>query len=338
VTLTVTDVNGNVSTATATVTVEDNIAPVASAQNVTVQLDADGNGSTTAALVNNGSSDACGIASLALSQTDFNCSHAGAPYFVVLTVTDVNGNVSTATATVTVEDNIAPVASAQNVTVQLGADGNGSTTAELVDNGSSDACDILSLALSKTDFDCSHVGAPYFVTLTVTDVNSNVSSATATVTVEDNINPTAICQNLTVELDASGNGSITATQVDNGSFDNCGISTISLDNSTFTCADLGSDNTVTLTVLDVNGNESTCTSTITVEDNINPEISAAGVNVYLDENGVGSLSVEGAASDVTDNCSETWTVRNSSEKLQETFEMWTYRRMLKFSLTRHLTN
>ncbi|MBK9329266.1 MAG: hypothetical protein IPM95_08115 [Sphingobacteriales bacterium] len=37
-------------------------------QNVTVQLDNTGNGSTTAAAVDNGSSDACGI-SLALSKT-----------------------------------------------------------------------------------------------------------------------------------------------------------------------------------------------------------------------------------------------------------------------------
>ncbi|MBT5528281.1 MAG: T9SS type A sorting domain-containing protein, partial [Cytophagia bacterium] len=88
-------------------TVVDGVAPVAIAQNVTVQLDATGNGSTTAAAVDNVSTDACGIASLALSQTDFDCSEVG-PNNVTLTVTDVNGNVSTATATVTVEDNIFP--------------------------------------------------------------------------------------------------------------------------------------------------------------------------------------------------------------------------------------
>ncbi|MBK9329260.1 MAG: hypothetical protein IPM95_08085 [Sphingobacteriales bacterium] len=49
---------------------------------------------TTAAAVDNGSSDACGI-SLALSKTTFNCGNVGANA-VVLTVTDVNGNTSTA--------------------------------------------------------------------------------------------------------------------------------------------------------------------------------------------------------------------------------------------------
>ena len=118
----------------------DKTPPVVLTQNVTVQLDASGNGSTTAALVNNGSSDACGIKSMVLSKTAFTCSDiATNPNVVTLTVTDNNGNVSTATATVTVVDAIAPVAIAKNVTVQLDATGNGSTTAALVNNGSSDA-------------------------------------------------------------------------------------------------------------------------------------------------------------------------------------------------------
>ena len=61
-TLTVTDVNTNSSTCSATVTIQDNVAPIAVCQNVTVQLDNTGNGSTTAAAVNNGSSDNCAIA------------------------------------------------------------------------------------------------------------------------------------------------------------------------------------------------------------------------------------------------------------------------------------
>ena len=71
--MTVTDNNGNASTCTAIVTVEDNVAPEAICQDVTVQLDASGNGSTTPALVDNGSNDACGIASMTLDVMDFDC-------------------------------------------------------------------------------------------------------------------------------------------------------------------------------------------------------------------------------------------------------------------------
>jgi len=270
VTLTVTDVNGNVSTVDADVTVEDNVDPIAISQDVTVQLDATGSGSTTAALVDNGSNDACGIATLIVSQTDFDCSHVGTNT-VTLTVTDVNGNVSTVDADVTVEDNVDPTAISQDVTVQLDAAGNGSTTAALVDNGSNDACGIDTLIVSQTNFDCSHVGINT-VTLTVTDVNGNVSTVDADVTVEDNVDPIAISQDVTVQLDATGNGSTTAALVDNGSNDACGIASLTLDKTSFDCSNVGIPNPVILTVTDVNGNSSTATANVTVEDDICPTV------------------------------------------------------------------
>lgn len=175
-----------IDTCTATVTVIDNTAPVALCQDITVQLDASGNASITAADVNGGSNDACGIQSLSVSQTQFNCLHAGGNT-VTLTVTDNNGNVSTCNATVNVEDNVAPTAICQNVTVQLDGSGNGSTTAAAVDNGSTDPCGIASLSLDNTEFTCSDVGSGNTVTLTVTDVHGNSSTCTAIVTVNTDL-------------------------------------------------------------------------------------------------------------------------------------------------------
>ena len=51
------------------------------------------------------------------------------------------------------------------------------------------------------DFNCNLVGANT-ITLTVTDDGNNMATCTATVTVEDNINPTALCQEHFIELDA----------------------------------------------------------------------------------------------------------------------------------------
>jgi hypothetical protein len=48
------------------------------------------------------------------------------------------------------------------------------------------------------------------------------------VTVEDTIPPVAICQDITVQLDATGNASITGADIDNGSNDNCGIASLSV--------------------------------------------------------------------------------------------------------------
>ena len=85
----------------------------------------------------------------------------------------------------------------------------------------------------------------------------------------DTISPAAVCQDIVVQLDASGNASIVASQVNDGSSDECGIDNIAIDVSTFDCSNVGA-NTVELTVTDVNGNVSTCTSTVTIEDNVNP--------------------------------------------------------------------
>src|SRR5207247_1515320 len=259
VTLTVTGNNGNSATCTATVRVEDSVAPVAVCQDLTIELDATGHATITPEQINNGSSDASGIASLSLDKTNFDCANIGTNT-VTLTVTDNTGNSATCTATVTVVDSVAPVAVCQGLTVQLDATGHATITPDQINNGSSDACGIASLSLDKTSFDCSNVGTNT-VTLTVTDNNGNVSTCTAnanlspctaTVTVVDSVAPVAVSQDLTVQLDATGHATITPDQINNGSSDACGIASLSLDKTSFDCSNVA-PNTVTLTVTDNNG-------------------------------------------------------------------------------------
>ncbi|PCH68486.1 MAG: hypothetical protein COC06_09410 [Bacteroidales bacterium] len=94
--------------------------------------------------------------------------------------------------------------------------------------------------------------------------------------------PNAICKDHTVSLDASGNASITPTNINNGSND---LETaesdliLSLDKRDFTCADLG-DNTITLSVNDLDGNISTCTSTLTVQDLVAPSLLNLNAEYY----------------------------------------------------------
>jgi PKD repeat protein len=299
VTLTVTDQSGNVSTCTATVTVQEAVLPTAICQNITVQLNAAGSATITAAQIDNGSSDNCGIQSITVSPSVFDCSDIG-PNLVTLTVTDLSGNTATCTATVTVQDNIAPTAICQNIIVQLNSAGNATITAAQINNGSSDNCGIQSIAVAPDAFSCADLGANT-VTLTVTDINGNIATCSANVTVEDNIAPTAVCQSITVQLDAAGNATITAAQIDNGSSDNCGIQSITVAPSTFTCGDLGV-NTVTLTVTDASGNATTCSATVTVEDNIAPTAICQNITVQL--NGAGNATLLAAQIDngSADNC------------------------------------
>src|SRR5439155_1594680 len=187
----------------------------------TVVLDANGHGTLAAADVNDQSSDACGIKSLSVSPSSFTCANAG-PNTVTLTVTDNNNNVATCTATVTVVDNTLPTAKCKAATVVLDANGHGTLAAADVNDESSDACGIKSLSVSPSTFTCANVG-PNTVTLTVTDNNNNVATCTATVTVVDNTLPTAKCKAATVVLDASGQATVNAADVDNGSSDNCAV-------------------------------------------------------------------------------------------------------------------
>ncbi|HBC05844.1 MAG TPA: hypothetical protein DC015_17025, partial [Aequorivita sp.] len=266
VTLTVTDVNGNSSTCTTIVTVEDNVSPVANcAAPFTIQLDANGMASITVADIDNGSTDACGIASSSIDITDFDCSNVG-PNTVTLTVTDVNGNSSQCTTIVTVEDSIPPtIVCPGDITVNSAA-GICSAAVSFPMPFTLDNCGVDTVVQTMGDPSGSQfpVGVNT-IEFTATDVNGNVSICSFTITVIDNEAPIAICQNITIQLDASGNASITAADVDGGSTDNCGVANISIDIDTFDCSNVG-DNNVILTVTDVNGNISTCTAIVTVED------------------------------------------------------------------------
>jgi hypothetical protein len=182
--VTVTDHNGCTANANASVILYDVIKPVVITKNISIDLDATGNVTITASQVNNGSNDACGIASMTLDKSTFNCSNKG-NNTVVLTVTDVNGNVEIGNATVTINDVTNPIALCKAVTKVLS---NGMATIALsdIDNGSSDACGIASRTLSKTSFNCSNIGSNT-VTLTVTDMNGNVSTCTSNVTITGSV-------------------------------------------------------------------------------------------------------------------------------------------------------
>jgi hypothetical protein len=299
VTLTVTDQSGNSNTATATITVEDNANPVAATQDITVQLDGNGNATIFPSQIENGSTDNCTVASSSLDITSFDCSNLGANT-VTLTVTDQSGNSNTATAIVTVEDAVNPVAISQNITVQLDASGVATIEATDIDNNSIDNCGIDTRSLDIASFDCDDIGANT-VTLTVTDASGNSNSTSATVTVIDNINPSVTTQNITVQLDASGTASIVAADVENSVTDNCGVASSVIDINNFDCNNLG-DNTVLLTITDVNGNTTDANVTVTVEDSINPVALSQDVTVELDSNGNGTITAATIDNGSTDNC------------------------------------
>lgn len=71
---------------------------------------------------------------------------------------------------------------------------------------------------------------------------------TVFITVTDAVAPTAVCQNINVYLDSTGNASIVPADVDAGSTDNCSAVTLSVDISTFNCGDLAMGPTTDLII------------------------------------------------------------------------------------------
>lgn len=96
------DGNGNQTMATQRVIVQDSTPPLAQCQSLTVQLDSTGIAVITPEQIDNGSSDACGIASLSLSQDTFGLADVGIQT-VVLMVMDSSGNSSSCEAMLTIE-------------------------------------------------------------------------------------------------------------------------------------------------------------------------------------------------------------------------------------------
>ncbi|MFT6484042.1 MAG: hypothetical protein ACJAWN_000755, partial [Neolewinella sp.] len=152
-----------------------------------------------------------------------------------------------------------------------------------IDNGSSDNCGSVTLALDITDFTCVNLG-DNTVTLTATDASGNSDTCTAIVTVEDNIAPVATGNDQTIVLSDDNlsqtlmvSSLLTAT-------DNCG-GTLTFDADrvlTFNSDDIG-QNTITITVTDVNGNVTFVTAIVTVTFD-QPNLACIGnINLTLND-------------------------------------------------------
>ncbi|MFZ1515830.1 MAG: T9SS type A sorting domain-containing protein [Saprospiraceae bacterium] len=120
-------------------------------------------------------------------------------------------------------------------------------------------------------------------TYQATDICGNARTCTQTITVNDNVAPTALCNDLTVYLNSLGTVQISSNQLDNGSFDNCnltGIKSLISNDTIFNCDDIGILN-VTLTVTDVCENQSVCNSQITVLDTTPTRIFCSNQSINL---------------------------------------------------------
>ncbi len=285
--------------------------PVAECKNYTAYLENNGTVTVPAAMIDNGSTDDCGNQFFSLSKNSFDCSEIGMN-LVTLTVSDGTG-ASSCTAYVTVEDNVDPSAICQNVTVVLDSDGEGNVTAADFDNLSTDNCVGLTfnavdssdptIDYNDTDFTCANHGFSTSVIFEVTDDSGNTDSATCSLTVQDQSPPTIVCKtNYSVQLEAvNGLYTLSASELDGGSEDNCGIMSFANSATTFSCNDLGI-NQVFVTVTDNSGitSSGSCSVEVLGTDpiaNCHPNIT-----VDMDPTGNGSIAEDEVNDTSTDHC------------------------------------
>ncbi len=301
VTLTATDGAGNTRTCSLTVTLKDVSPPAISCRNIVVALNTSGNANIVPSDVYLSGFDNCGTVNLvSVSPNTFNCGNIGLNS-VTLTANDGNGNTATCNAFVTVRDVTPPVVSCKNITVNLNINGTVTVAPASVSNGASDNC-FFSLSLTPNTFNCSNLGNN-LVVLRATDSGGNFSTCTAIVQVRDLTAPTARCKNPTIFLDGAGDGTLSVSQVDNGSSDACGLASMSISKTDFDCSDISGAKPVVLSLTDVNGNSSSCISYVTVKDALAPTAICEDVEVVLGPTGYAVVFGADLTFNSFDNCS-----------------------------------
>ncbi len=276
---TVTDINGNSSVCSFEIEVIDNIAPTVTCppNQIMNTICADGTVQDYLGLIQNVSDNCSG--NLIYTQSPAE----GTPLSSVPGLTPADGE--SFTVTITVQDP-KPLGLSGNCTFSVTLDDVNLPVpdeAQLLKDSTD--CNVLVLS-PPTANDCGTVlnGIPdkgnqisfnpplyeftkglYTVIWTYVGTNGSVQQTQQIIVENDLVPPVMDCDDLTINLDASGNASITPAQIDGGTKDNCGIANLALSKSTFTCSDVG-PNTVILTATDIHGNSNTCSAIVTVKD------------------------------------------------------------------------
>lgn len=237
------------------------------------------------------------LSNATVSQQFFNCSNIGVNQLAVQ-VRDQAGNVRTAYTQINVIDSIIPEVFTRPVTLALNPAGLAFLSLAQVNNGSRDNCGIASMTLSRTHFSCADLGMQQ-IQLLVTDYSGNSATATSNITIIDTTPPQLNARSVVIALNESGVASLQASDIDNGSYDNCSL-TLSVSPTSFSCSQVGT-NTVFLTGTD-GVNTIFVSTTVQVVDNRAPRVVTRNVLAYLNSSGEAFITPAMVDSASTDNC------------------------------------
>ena len=252
----------------------DNENPTTVCKNIAIWLDDGGAATIAVSDIDNGSSDACGIASIVLDKTTFAEADLGVNN-VELTVTDISGNIASCTAQVIVSRQNAPLITLVGDNPQIIALGDGYTELGATTQDGS------TVVINTSDF--ADALGTYTIRYNATSTGGVAANeVTRTVQVVDRTPPviTLLGDNpMTVELgtDYVDPGATAMDNVDG----NISVDDVIVDSSSVDTDMLGSY-TVTYNVADAAGNEATqVTRTVQVVDTTAPVITLSGSNPQI---------------------------------------------------------
>lgn len=315
--ITAEDPSGNTFDCSTSIVIKDTIAPTTLCKSlVSISLDASGQYTLDYTEVNNGSFDNCNLSpsSFSLSKYNFDCDDLGISTHTMFVIDNsIPSNSANCSFSLEISNGSIPLMLCQNFEVELDDNGLATVLPEDINAGSSIACGAIEFALSTDIFDCSHLGSNT-VDLIGTGDGGGTSTCSATITVVDNKAPVLSCLNeIIVSLDANGIGVLDPMDLIDDLEDNCTSSpTLTLDQSAFGCADIGSSNTVELTASDEQGNSVTCNSSIQVADDLGPVLDCVNSTVTLSSGNSQQVSTDEFISSLSDNCDNNPTLSPST--------------------------
>ncbi|MEI6577662.1 MAG: HYR domain-containing protein, partial [Bacteroidota bacterium] len=274
-----TDASGNTTNCSFTVTVNDNTAPsIVCPANISLNADA-GHCNALVSVPVPVTADNCGLGTVLNSFS--GTGNASGTYdvgttTVIWTVTDIHSNTSTCSMTVTVSDQQLPaITCPANISVIADA-GQCSALVTIPVPVTNDNCGVATLTNnfnSNGNVSGTYPVGTTTVIWTVTDIHSNTSTCSMTVTVSDQQVPAITCPaNISVIADAGQCSALVTIPVPVTN-DNCGVATLTNNfNSNGNASGTYPVGTTTViwTVNDVHGNSSACSMSVTVTDNQAP--------------------------------------------------------------------
>lgn len=287
------------------VTVSDTSAPTFNPKTF-VNLVLSANGTRTLSLfdlLNGFPQDNCSVApGITINPQVLSCSNTNGFTPVVVTASDVYGNIDSVTVNVLAQDITPPSLSPGNMIYYLDSLGQLNIDAyELVT--AKDSCGIDTVFASGNTFTCADTGTTTLF-VTATDVNNNAVFTNVQLSILDTTAPSfSLVTADTLFLNAQGNATLKFSDILlNGPYDGCGIRDTSISQTSYSCADV-QPKLVNVSVTDHSGNSNTQQIQVVAMDTLSPVLYANNITIQIDSStgkaGIDFFDVIGL---VTDNC------------------------------------